>query len=185
MKICSYAALSFLLALLLSTWLVPTARAEVASPATVVRVVDGDTVEAQVADGREVPVRLIGIDAAEVSPAECRADEATESLRELVEGRPVNLVSDPTQDPVDQSGRNLAYVDRLDGLDVGEAQLGRGWGEVFVFERGFERQGTYVEAEAEAIDLSRGGWRLCGGDFLDLSMGGPKVRAHATGSFRA
>ena len=46
---------------------VPTARAEVASPATVVRIVDGDTVEAQLADGREVPVRLIGIDAAEAA----------------------------------------------------------------------------------------------------------------------
>lgn len=36
-------------------------------PATTTRVVDGDTVEARLADGRAVTVRLIGIDAPETT----------------------------------------------------------------------------------------------------------------------
>lgn len=165
LKIRFCAGLTLLVGGLFSSLVGPAAGAQVASPATVIRVVDGETLEAQLDDGRQVPVRLIGIDTPEVSPAECGAGGATESLRELVEGRPVSLVSDPTQDSVDRFGRMLAYVDRDDGLDVGEAQLRRGWGEVLVYERRFQRQGLYEDAESEGMVFSRGVWRLCDGDF--------------------
>jgi len=44
-------------------------------------------------------------------------------MQELAEGRDVILVSDPTQDQVDRYGRWLFYVDRSDGVDVGEEML--------------------------------------------------------------
>jgi micrococcal nuclease len=48
--------------------------------ATVVRVVDGDTVNVQLRSGAEKPVRLIGIDTPEVYPVEyCGGPEASRS----------------------------------------------------------------------------------------------------------
>ena len=46
-----------------------------------------------------------------------------------MEGRAVNLVSDPTQNTEDRYGRSLLYVDRTDGLDVGRELIRTGWAE--------------------------------------------------------
>jgi micrococcal nuclease len=80
--------------------------------ATVVRIVDGDTLE--VADGERV--RLIGIDTAELKSAECYADEARRHLEQLLPpGTAVRLAYDAERH--DRYGRTLAYVYRLeDGL---------------------------------------------------------------------
>jgi micrococcal nuclease len=142
----------------------PAAQAQVSSPATATRVVDADTLDARLADGREVTVRLIGIDAPEAG--ECGADPAGEALRRLVEGQAVNLVGDPTQDAIDRFGRSLFYVDRAgDRLDVGEEMLRQGWAEVFVYERDFERLSRYEFAAVEAFDRGAGVWARCEGDF--------------------
>jgi micrococcal nuclease len=136
---------------------------------TVTRVIDGDTLDARLADGREVTVRLIGIDTPETgragTPVECGGREATTTLRELVEGKRVNLVGDPTQDAVDSFGRSLFYVDRLDGLDAGEQLLRRGRAEVFVSERAFRRLRRYRAAQAEARRTQAGAWDRCDADF--------------------
>ena len=139
------------------------------SPATVTRVVDGDTVVARLADGREITVRLIGIDTPEGMkpgvPVECGGEQATEAMRGLVEGQEVSLVSDPSQDAVDRFGRSLFYVDRVDGVDAGEEMLRAGWAEVFVFDRDFGRLASYREAESDAEGFERGVWVRCDGDF--------------------
>ena len=86
-------------------------------------------------------------------------------MEQLALGRVVNLVSDPTQDAVDRFGRSLFYVDRDDGLDVGQEMIRAGWAAVFVFERDFQRLASYRAAEDEADLSNRGVWPLCGGDF--------------------
>jgi micrococcal nuclease len=142
----------------------PAARAQVSSRATVTRVVDGDTVDARLADGREVTVRLIGINAPESD--ECGAEPAREALRRLVEGQSVNLVSDPTQDAVDQFGRVLSYAERSSAaLDVGEEMIRSGWAEVFVYECDFQRLPRYEFAAVEASHREAGVWARCEGDF--------------------
>ena len=134
--------------------------------ATVSRVVDGDTVEASLADGRLLTVRLIGIDAPQVG--ECGFSDATARLRELVEGQAVNLVSDPAETAVDQFGRAPFYVDRIsDGLDAGEETLRLGWAQL-VFERPFARLSRYDAAEDGAFDAEVGVWSRCDGDFHRL-----------------
>jgi len=55
----------------------------------------------------------------------------------------VTLVSDSSQDAVDRFGRSLFYVDRSDGVDIGEAILRAGWANVFVFEQDFQRLPRY------------------------------------------
>ena len=126
-------------------------------------VVDGDTVDAQLTDGRVVRVRLIGIDAPETG--DCARDQATGYMEQLILGRNVTLVSDPTQDAVDQFGRSLFYVDRDDALDVGQEMIRAGWAEVFVFDRPFQRLSPYRAAESSAEGDGAGAWRDCDGDF--------------------
>jgi hypothetical protein len=100
-----------------------------------------------------------GADGADRTPA-----AYTAYMEQLALGRAVTLVSDPTQDAVDQFGRSLFYVDRDDGLDVGQEVLRAGWAQVFVFDRDFQRLQSYRDASSEA-DFERGVWVQCGGDF--------------------
>jgi micrococcal nuclease len=122
----------------------------------VTRVVDGDTLHVTV-DGRDETVRLIGIDTPELhkpgTPVECGARAATRVMNQLAAGRRVELVGDPSQDDRDRYGRLLAYVVTTRGdLDLGEAMLRRGWAEVYVYDRPFERLGRYREAAAAGAD---------------------------------
>ena len=154
-----------LLLLLLTILLVGAfpAAAQESHPATVSRVVDGDTLDAQLLDGSVVRVRLIGIDTPEVGA--CGADRATAALEQLVLGRAVTLVSDPTQGAQDRFGRSLFYVDRDDGLDAGRELLRTGWAEVLVVGNGFERVGQYRGAARQATRSGAGVHARCGGDF--------------------
>lgn len=97
---------------------------ETASPgpsAEVVSVTDGDTLRVEV-DGREEPLRLIGIDAPERGA--CFAVEATAALRELVEGERVVLESDASDR--DRYDRLLRYV-HIDGTHVNAALVRGGF----------------------------------------------------------
>jgi micrococcal nuclease len=84
--------------------------------ATVLRVVDGDTVDVQI-DGREERVRLIGIDTPETkkpdSPVECFGPEATAFTESLLpEGTAVRIERDVGGR--DDFGRLLGYVYLVD-----------------------------------------------------------------------
>jgi endonuclease YncB( thermonuclease family) len=78
----------------------------------VYRVIDGDTIVTSAGT-----VRLIGIDAPEKS--DCGYEEAKQELTTLVEGKTVDLVTDPSQDDRDKYGRYLRYVE-VDKKDVAE-----------------------------------------------------------------
>jgi endonuclease YncB( thermonuclease family) len=83
------------------------------------RVVDGDTVEIQ--GSRRV--RLIGIDTPE--RGECGYEEAAALVRDLLEGKPVELVYGAAE-RTDRYGRELAYLE-IEGYDVGMVLLEAGW----------------------------------------------------------
>ena len=74
--------------------------------ATVASVTDGDTIRVILADGSNVPVRLIGIDAPET--ADALTAEATAFLASLLEGQEVYLVPDVSDR--DMYDRLLRYV---------------------------------------------------------------------------
>lgn len=86
----------------------PSAR----EPATVVRVIDGDTIRVRLADGREDTVRYIGIDTPEtVDPrttVECFGEAASAKNAGLVAGRAVELEKDVSER--DKYDRLLRYV---------------------------------------------------------------------------
>lgn len=148
----------------------PSPVAPERTAATVIRAVDGDTLEVRLSStGAEADVRLIGIDTPEThrpgTAVECGGPQASRSMHRLADGRRVTLVSDSTQDRVDRYGRLLAYVVR-DGVDLGRAQVRRGWAEVYVYDDvPFRRAGAYRGAARSARGSRSGVWHRCGGDF--------------------
>ena len=98
--------------------------------ATVIRVVDGDTIHARL-NGVDEKVRIIGLDSPETSkpgtPVECFAREATAAAKRLLKpGDPILLQPDPTQDTRDRYDRLLAHVFLADGTLFAETMIRQG-----------------------------------------------------------
>jgi micrococcal nuclease len=123
--------------------------------------------------GRDETVRLLGIDTPELhkpaTPVECGARAAARAMERLADGRKVELVSDPSQDERDRYGRLLAYAVTSGGTDLGEAIVRRGWAEVYVFDRPFDRLAEYRVAASAARRADRGVAAECHGDFHSAS----------------
>lgn len=89
--------------------------------ATVLRVVDGDTIDVRDDTRGRLRVRLLGIDTPEDHrpgwSVGCWGPEAERFAAETLAGRRVALTADPTQDAHDRYGRSLAYLDLGDGRD--------------------------------------------------------------------
>jgi endonuclease YncB( thermonuclease family) len=100
-----------LLALLPLLLALPASAAPGGLPATVVRIVDGDTIQVRIADRLE-KVRYIGMNTPEIhhprKGEEPWGREASEVNRELVAGKQVRLELDVQER--DRYGRLLAYV---------------------------------------------------------------------------
>lgn len=131
----------------------------------VVYVLDGDTVQVNLRNGREIGVRFLGISAPEIphpgKPGECYGQDATRHLKQLLPaGTRVMLVSDPTQDDVDTYGRWLRYV-QASGRDVGAAQIRAGSAAARDSSNPVSRHSTYTELEDKARDQGAGMWSAC------------------------
>jgi micrococcal nuclease len=144
----------------------PRPSADRATTATVVRVVDGDTLIARVA-GRDERVRLLGVDAPESvtpdRPVECFGPEAArEARRRMPAGAPLELVADPTQGARDRFGRLLAEV-TVDGrpTTVNEDLVAGGFAEVFRGDGRARLLPALRTAESAARRARRGLWSAC------------------------
>lgn len=136
----------------------------ISDPATllpVVRIIDGDTIVVR-ENKTSTVVRLIGIDTPEkVHPTketECFAEEASEYMRLLLEGRSVYLENDPSQDQFDKYGRLLAYVYRGDGLFINREMITRGYAYEYTFIVPYAFQSIFQVEEEEARQERRGMW---------------------------
>ena len=150
----------------LLTGCTPTATEPAPELVEVTRVADGDTLTVAYPSGRTTRVRLLGIDAPEIShdghESECGADAARKALQDLVLRRGVTLTADPQTDSVDRFGRRLAYVD-LDGIDVGRHQIQGGYAEAWYprSEPRPERHANYLQAQRAAQESRVGAWASC------------------------
>jgi micrococcal nuclease len=161
--------LAVLIALALVVWLVDddAGRAPVTAPdgGIVLRIVDGDTLEAEVAGGASETVRLLGIDTPESvapdRPVECWGHEATEVLRGLLPpGTEVRLERDV--EARDRFGRLLAYVFRQpDGLFVNEALAAAGAADTLTIEPNHAYAAQLADAVAGARARGEGQWGAC------------------------
>ena len=98
--------------------------------ATVVRVIDGDTIRVRV-QGKEYTVRLIGVDTPEtVHPTKTVQHfgaEASAYTKAALEAKTVTFEADPTGDTRDRYGRLLRYV-HLDGENFNARLIREGYG---------------------------------------------------------
>lgn len=147
---------------------VPAGQVELAphdktEDATVVRVIDGDTIDVRLRD-RVHRVRYIGIDAPETgrgeAPAEPFGREATELNGDLVGGQDVILEKDVSE--TDRFGRLLRYVWlRDDGAwtFVNRELVVAGLAESRRYRPDTARQGILDDALEEARAAGRGQWQ--------------------------
>lgn len=102
--------------------------------ATVVAVVDGDTLDVQLVDGEQFRVRIIGIDTPETvapgRPVACWGPEASARTRELLQGQVVWLERDVSD--LDRFGRLVRHVWLGDEL-VAEVLLREGHARAYAF----------------------------------------------------
>jgi micrococcal nuclease len=147
-----------LLALLLLVLVAPPAAAG-SIDGTVVRIVDGDTIDVQLAD-RVEKIRYIGVNAPEVHHPirgeEPGGREAAEVNRRLVAGRHVRLELDVRTR--DRYGRLLAYVWAGDTM-VNAELVRRGYAQVMAVPPNVKYQHLLVKLQREARDAHRGLWR--------------------------
>ena len=130
-------------------------------------VVDGDTIKV-VVRGFETTVRLVGIDTPETrdprKPVQCFGPEASARAKALLPlGRPVTLVTDPTQDRRDRYDRLLAYVYRpgRSGPEgsVNFALVATGYAKVYVYGGvRFRYAVPFFRAQHRARKAKRGLW---------------------------
>jgi len=148
---------------------------------TVVRVVDGDTINVQLAD-RVEKIRYIGVNAPEIhhpiKGEEPGGRAAAQVNRGLVIGRRVRLELDVQ--PRDRYGRLLAYV--WVGDTMVNAELVRlGYAQVMTVPPNVRYQDLFLKLQREARDASRGLWRPASGPFEQPA--GLLERQAATPSF--
>jgi endonuclease YncB( thermonuclease family) len=133
--------------------------------ATVVRVVDGDTLIVRVG-GADESVRLIGIDTPETvdprRPVECYGAEASDHLEALTPaGTDVRLERDV--EARDVYDRLLAYVYRADdGLFVNRAQVEGGYAEAKDYPPNSAHRTELQQVQATARAGRTGLWGACG-----------------------
>ncbi len=111
---------------------------------------DGDSV-VMAADGEELEVRLMGVNAPERD--ECFYDEASDHLSDLIEGEMVGLQVMGT----DQFDRTLGYV-WLDDLMVNLDLVNRGFAIATTPDEGDSHGETLIAAEESASGDGRGLW---------------------------
>ena len=150
----------FAAAILAILVVVPAAAQPARTPAQVLAVIDGDTIEVLV-EGRSERVRYIGIDAPETWPehlAECHGREATVRNAQLVGGQVVELERDLTER--DQHGRLLRYV-WVGQTFVNAELLFEGLARVTTYPPDVRYVELYRELQHRARRAGRGLWSAC------------------------
>lgn len=136
---------------------------ELDGPYKVQKVVDGDTFYIK-QDGKDVKVRLIGVDAPEsVAPEYSgkentkEGDKAAKYLKDLIDGRNVYLEYD--LDTYDQYGRLLAYVYKSDQETmVQRLLLSEGYAAVVTYQPNVKYADEFLKLQRQAREEGKGFW---------------------------
>jgi len=130
---------------------------------TVVNIVDGDTLDIDIADGKykHTRVRLLGIDTPETGAGKTEAmyygQEATEFARSLALGKRVTVFLDSKSKTRDRYGRLLAHLKLEDGRIVNEELVAGGFAYADL-RFANDRFKEYVGLQAEAKAHKKGLW---------------------------
>ncbi|MDI7274738.1 MAG: thermonuclease family protein [Anaerolineae bacterium] len=130
----------------------PTPTEDLRVAARVSRVVDGDTIRV-IIEGREYPLRYIGVDSPE--PDEPLGLDAAAANRSLLEGEEVVLEKDVSE--ADSYGRLLRYV-WVGDLMVNAEMVRLGYARAAAYPPDLRYQELFEQLEAEARQAQRGLW---------------------------
>ncbi len=130
--------------------------------ATVVRLVDGDTVQVKV-DGKTETIRLIGMDAPEsVDPkktVQCFGVEASNKAKELLSDKDILLEADVTQGDQDTYHRRLRYIFLPDGTNFSEVMIAGGFAREYdYYGKPYKYRDEFKQAQIEAKSNKNGLW---------------------------
>jgi endonuclease YncB( thermonuclease family) len=120
--------------------------------ATVLSVVDGDTIDVRMSNGQRETIRYLGVNTPE--RGETCYGEATQANRLFVENQTVTLVAD--RENRDRYDRLLRYV-YVGNLFVNRALIEQGYGEVVLY----EPNGAFYTELRQAEQDARAGNRGC------------------------
>jgi micrococcal nuclease len=127
--------------------------------ASVVSVIDGDTIEVELENGVTERVRYIGIDTPETvhpsKPVQCFGKEASARNKELVLGKAITLVRDVTDR--DRYGRLLRYV-YVDNVMINETLVREGYANVYTYPPDVRYDALFRTAERFAREEKKGLW---------------------------
>ena len=152
-----------------STAMPSAAVAATSTSATVIKVVDGDTIDVAIL-GQEERIRLLGINTPETvdprRPVQCFGKEASAFTKELLSGKTVRLEPDPSQDDRDRYGRLLRHVFLEDGTHVNLKLVAEGYAHEYTYERAGRYQEILKDAERAARVAGKGLWNpaTCAGN---------------------
>ncbi len=134
-----------------------------AGPVVVSTVFDGDTIVV-VRGGREVTVRLIGVDTPETgrpdTPVQFYGPEASDFTRRALLGKQVRLEFEAPDRPggaTDKYGRTLAYVITGEGTNFNLELVRLGYGRAYT-KYPFRYQRAFVKADRDARKAGVGMW---------------------------
>jgi micrococcal nuclease len=140
--------------------------------AEVLRIIDGDTIDIAGPEGTAQRIRLIGIDAPELSDPrrpgpQCFAFAAAATTEAHLRGKTIALESDPSQGERDLYARFLRYVWLPDGRMLNLELIAAGYAKEFTFERAYRYQAAFKGAQRTALDANLGLWSpaTCNGNF--------------------
>lgn len=141
-----------------------TSSTHIVTNALVVKVVDGDTIEARTDRGNETEkIRLLGINTPESvdprRPVQCFGKEASTFAKQLMEGKRIALKEDVQADDRDKYGRLLRNILLEDGTDVNALLIKEGYAYAYVsFPLNKDRKAEMRRLEQEARTAKRGLW---------------------------
>lgn len=129
---------------------------------TVSRVIDGDTIEI-LSNGQKMKVRLIGVDSPEsVDPrqeVQCFGKEASQFLKNLLQGKQVRLEADASQQDRDRYARLLRYAYLEDGKLVNQLLIEEGMAYEYTYSNAYKYQREFKDAQMRAEVQKKGLWK--------------------------
>ncbi|WP_461830164.1 thermonuclease family protein [Aquifex sp.] len=141
---------------------------------TVLRVYDGDTFKCRLEGGKEVKVRLIGVDTPESSKnikAYRDAEKAKADINEVIElgkkakeftksllKKGTEVILETDAQPTDKYGQILAYVYLPDGKMLNLVLIEEGYATVYTIPPNVKYADEFKKAQRKAMKLKKGLW---------------------------
>lgn len=134
---------------------------------SIVRVIDGDTVDVDI-NGQTERIRLIGLDTPETvdprKPVQCFGKEASDKAKSILTGQKVKIETDPSQGLRDKYGRLLAYIFLPDGTLFNQTMIEEGYGHEYTYNLPYKYQTEFKASQVRVRELKKGLWAdgVCG-----------------------